>query len=182
MDIASVIVTFVLTCRVLTRSILDSRRDPRAFCLSRATHADVSFFLFNRFRTFTPSCSGLLQKPGGGHIPPSRKRTAHSSRGCCRPVVVSLESRCISTGNARYLFSLHIVTGLFPSKRGGVHPLPSCPLLFPTNLHSVAPCLCGYPSPLPRRELVGDLCYSSSPQRSFQPCFLLVVLSHFPSQ
>jgi hypothetical protein len=199
MDIASVIVTFVLTCRVLPRSILDSRSDLPAFCPSSAKHANVNFFLFNRFRTLSSffgagafdnsftinSFRTLLQKPGGRYTPPESQESLSLPTGLLscrrRPVEVPL----FSNGKRPLsLFSSYRYPTLSIRTRGGT-PLPLLPAAFPSKSSlraSVPPCLCGYLSPLPRRELVGDLCYSSSPQRSFQLCFFLVVLSHFPSQ
>ena len=65
----------------------------------------------------------------------------------CRPVDAPLERRCFPTEKALYLFSLHIVAGLFPSQRGGVHPLPSLRLALPQNPFSVPRCPCGFPAP-----------------------------------
>jgi hypothetical protein len=185
MDIASVIVTPVLTCRVLARSILDSRLDLPAFCLSRATHENVSFFLFNRFRTLCPLFGAsafdnsfgirlfrtLLQKPGVG-TPLRVTREPRSPRGCCLAVIDPLSSCWGPVVFQREMPSISFpfmpLRDSFHHNEGGYTPLPSCPLLFPANLRSVPPCLCGYLSPLPRRELLCDLCYSSSPQRSSQ--------------
>ena len=41
-----------------------------------------------------------------------------------RPVGAPLEPRCATTENAPYLHSVHIITRLFLSQRGGVHPPP----------------------------------------------------------
>jgi hypothetical protein len=50
-DTASVIVTFMVTFRVLPRSTLETSSDLRALSLSIARRANVNFFAFNQFHT-----------------------------------------------------------------------------------------------------------------------------------
>ena len=158
MDIASVIITFMLTRRVLTRSILDNRSEQRfpvaqlCFLVTplEATLPRFSASVHSKGLTekLSPLEATLTKKPGGPLYPervrrgaasfipsvfsegplvyPERNREAiiFRRRPVVAPVVVPLEPRCFSTGNAIYLFSLYIVIRLFPFKRGGVHPLP----------------------------------------------------------
>jgi hypothetical protein len=64
MDIASVIVTSVLTCRVLPRFILDNRPEVSALGSSLTNRANVNFFLFNNFGTLCSlSCAGKSNNP-----------------------------------------------------------------------------------------------------------------------
>lgn len=80
MYIASVIVTPMVTCRVLTGSTPESRRDVRMLRPSRPHLANVNFFPFNRLRTLSktrfpqPFCFQMLphslaKTPGVGTTP-----------------------------------------------------------------------------------------------------------------
>jgi hypothetical protein len=85
-----------------------------------------SYHVFKRLRTLPPNgeCEGVYPE----RCTRGASGLFHCFVASLRPylsfVVASLESRCISTENVLYLFSVHVVTGLFPSQRGGVHPLP----------------------------------------------------------
>jgi len=61
-----------------------------------------------------------------------------------RPVELPLEPRCAPVENIVYLLSLHAVTQLFASQRGGVHPPPT--LVSPCHWAAAPfftnPCIC----------------------------------------
>jgi hypothetical protein len=102
-------------------------------CSFQKTYTNVKSF---RMRTY--------KKPGGpplapipvflSFIPSVVRRGASGSIHCLIAsllryisVCLPLEPRCFPMGNAPYLFSPHIVTWLFPSKRGWVYTPPSKP-------------------------------------------------------
>jgi hypothetical protein len=62
MDITSVIVTFMVTCRVLPRSTHETSSDLPAIAPSLAKLVNLNLFLFNRFRTlpFSVCCNSFI--------------------------------------------------------------------------------------------------------------------------
>ena len=138
MDIASVIITFMVACRVLPRFTLDPHSDHPTFTPALSTDANMNFFLFNHSRTL---CSLICTREFDNSFPINSFRTLlqkHRGWGtpqlrfqfCSRHTPLACPER--SRGVTRHSFTLSVFSGrpltlLFPAhpKIGSITPLKS---------------------------------------------------------
>ena len=138
MDIASVIVTLMVTCRVLARFILDNRSEQRLpvaqLCLlvspleATLTRFPASVHSKRLTAKLNPLEATLTKKQGGPSLPRACSARGHylpsssRCRSCCCPVGAPLffNGKCHLS-----LFSLYRYPALSIQTRGGTPPPPS---------------------------------------------------------